>query len=66
MLDKTIVTKVLAAQIGVTDAAIRRRLADTGSYYGLVPDKLPNGRLLWPDDALDQLRKPRVRSAETV
>ena len=26
-----------------------------GSYLGLVPSKLPDGSLLWPDDAVEQL-----------
>lgn len=41
--------------IGINPTSIHRRVCLTGSFYGLRPQKLPNGRLLWPDDAVDQL-----------
>jgi hypothetical protein len=31
--------------------SVHRRYCLTGSYYGVVPKKLPNGRLDWPEDA---------------
>ncbi len=29
---------------------VRRRYCLTGSYFGVIPTKLPNGRLAWPLD----------------
>tara|TARA_R110000851_G_C13094444_1_gene567242 strand:+ start:2586 stop:2783 length:198 start_codon:yes stop_codon:yes gene_type:complete len=44
-----------SAQIGIKPESIRVRLCQTGSYFGVTPRKLPNGRLLWPADAAEQL-----------
>lgn len=52
---KPLSTADLAATLGREQSTIRRRLCDTGSYFGLTPTKLPSGRLLWPADALQQL-----------
>lgn len=48
-------TDDLAQAIGVKPGSIRTRLCRTGSYFGLRPKKLPNGRLLWPGDSVEQL-----------
>lgn len=48
-------TEALAEQIGVKPTSIRVRLCRTGSYFGLTPLKMPNGRLLWPSDAIERL-----------
>lgn len=32
----------------VRPQSVRKRLSMTGSYFGVVPEKLPNGRLRWP------------------
>ena len=50
-----ITTEELARAIGGKPASIRVRLCTHGSYYGIKPAKLPNGRLLWPHDAVEQL-----------
>lgn len=50
MIDRPISTEELAAGCMVKPASIRVRLCRTGSYFGLMPDKLPNGRLTWPAD----------------
>jgi len=50
-------TEQLASSIGVKASSIRTRLCKTGSYFGLKPQKLPNGRLLWPSDSVEQLLK---------
>ncbi|CAG4924680.1 hypothetical protein [Paraburkholderia saeva] len=50
-------TAELAADLGITQGTIRRRLCDTGSYFGVVPMKLASGRLLWPADSLQQLTR---------
>jgi hypothetical protein len=33
---------------GVTGSTVRRRYSTTGSYFGDIPIRLPNGRLAWP------------------
>lgn len=35
--------------------AIRTRLCKTGSFHGIKPVKLPNGRLLWPAEQVHAL-----------
>ncbi|SAL76533.1 hypothetical protein AWB68_05006 [Caballeronia choica] len=52
---KPLTTAELAAALSREQSTIRRRLCDTGSYFGLTPTKLPSGRLLWPADSLEQL-----------
>jgi hypothetical protein len=48
-------TEDLAHVALVTPASIRVRLCRTGSYFGLQPVKLPNGRLAWPHDSEKRL-----------
>ena len=50
-----ITTEELAAQCGIKPQSVRVRLCRTGSYFGIKPVKLPNGRLMWPGDARDQM-----------
>ena len=50
-------TDKLAAGIGNQPQSIIVHLCRKGSYYGLVPIKLPNGRLKWPDDSIERLEK---------
>ncbi len=45
-------TEELASTLKVKAPSIRVRLCNTGSYHGIKPQKLPNGRLLWPASAL--------------
>lgn len=33
----------------VKGQTVRARFCRTGSYFGIVPKKLANGRLAWPD-----------------
>lgn len=49
-------TEVLANALGIKPQSIRVRLCRTGSYFGLRPTKLPNGRLDWPPDSLERLK----------
>lgn len=44
----TLSTAEFAKLHGVQPRSIRQRLSDTGSYFGLRPQKLANRRLLWP------------------
>lgn len=48
-------TKEFAQQLGLETITIRQRMYETGSrdYFGVKPEKLPNGRLLWPANAAD-------------
>lgn len=49
-------TEVLATELGLRPASIRVHLCRRGSYYGLIPERLPNGRLLWPGDSVERLK----------
>lgn len=51
---KFVNTNVFAALLGCKPGTARRSLCVRGAYMGIVPLKLPNGRLLWP---LDEARK---------
>lgn len=48
-------TEELAAQLGLRAQSIRKRHCQTGAYFALRPVKLPNGRLMWPADSIEQL-----------
>jgi hypothetical protein len=52
---QNLTTEQLATQLGGRPSSIRTRLCKTGSYYGIKPCKLPNGRLLWPIKEVQQL-----------
>ena len=51
----SISTKEFAALIRVKSASIRRSLCIHGHYLSIKPVKLPNGRLLWPNNLARQL-----------
>ena len=53
--DRSLSTKELAVSLSVTAQSIHKRLCVTGTYWGLEPTRLPNGRLLWPADAVERL-----------
>ncbi len=44
-------TEEFARQHLVKPQSVRVRLCRTGSYFGVKPRKLPNGRLSWPGNA---------------
>lgn len=46
--DCTADTDAFGALNGVKGASVRARYCRTGSYFGVIPRKLANGRLLWP------------------
>lgn len=54
-----ITTEQLAGQLHLKPQSLRAALSRDGHYFGLHPRKLPNGRLLWPDDALKKLTTPQ-------
>ena len=41
-------TKTFAARNHIEEQTARKRYSETGSYFGVVPEKRANGRLAWP------------------
>lgn len=41
-------TKQFSELNGVTQNTVRQRYCKTGSFWGITPEKLINGRLEWP------------------
>ncbi len=54
-------TNELAAKIGLRSTSIHHRFCTTGSYFGIRPTKMPNGRLFWPDDTFERLASRQER-----
>lgn len=52
---KHITTKEFAKIVGVQDTTIHRALCMKGHYLGLRPVKLPNGRLIWSGERVEQI-----------
>ncbi|MGH8777569.1 monooxygenase [Paraburkholderia sp.] len=48
-------TNRLAKQLGLRAESLRVALCRKGSYFGVRPLKLPNGRLVWPEDTIERL-----------
>ncbi|MCV2370017.1 DNA-binding protein [Roseateles oligotrophus] len=48
-------TDEFAAQHRVLAQSIRKQLWANGSYFGIVPLRLPNRKLLWPKDSVEKL-----------
>ncbi len=48
-------TEVLADGLGIKPQTLRAAICRHQHYYGIRPAKLPNGRLLWPADAIERL-----------
>ena len=68
-------TKQFAARHSITDQSLRKVLCVKGHYYGIVPQRLMNGRLVWPDVQLNADREviervlassERARAAKTL
>ena len=49
-------TETLANGLCMKPQSIIAHVCREGSYFGLRPTKLPNGRLLWPGDAIQRLK----------
>lgn len=49
VLAKGVPTEVFASNNHIQPQTPRKQYCLTGSYFGVVPQKLANGRLLWPD-----------------
>lgn len=58
-----ITTEQLAGLLHLKPQSLRAALSRDGHYFGLRPRKLPNGRLIWPDDALAKLTAPQSLGA---
>ena len=41
-------TEAFAALNQVKPQTVRKRYCQTGSYFGVIPEKLANRRLVWP------------------
>lgn len=41
--------------LNIKPSSIRRAHCVKGAYMGITPRKLPNGRLIWPGDAVRRL-----------
>ena len=50
-----LLTEELAYKLKVQPGTLRSRFCKTGSYFGVVPIKLPNGKLWWPPNSLQIL-----------
>jgi hypothetical protein len=48
-------TEAFAVQHLVKAQSVRKQYAATGSYHGVLPLRLPNRRLLWPVDSIEQI-----------
>ncbi len=53
--DRRLTTEEFATAISLKAQSIRKRYSLTGSYHGVRPIKLPNRRLLWPANSIEQL-----------
>lgn len=61
-------TKALAEGTGHKSQTLRAAYCKNGHWCGIRPAKLPNGRLLWPPDAVERLMAgsagiPKVEAA---
>ena len=52
---RMITTGQLASRFQVMSGTIRRNLCVKGHYLGIVPVKLPNGRLMWSEDRANEV-----------
>lgn len=48
-------TRELATRLGNQPHTLHAAYCRNGHYFGVFPEKLPNGTLLWPDDAVERL-----------
>jgi hypothetical protein len=54
---RPLTTEEFARFLSLKSQSIRKRYSLTGSYHGVRPIKLPNRRLLWPVDSVEQFMK---------
>lgn len=51
----SLTTEAAAAMFGLKPNTLRVGFSKNGHYLGITPRKLPNGRLVWPGDAVSRL-----------
>lgn len=54
-------TKAVADAFHVKPETIHRRVCLTGTYFGVSPERLPNGRLDFPNDTIERAKKATAR-----
>lgn len=54
-------TNQLARALDMAAQSIRKRHCQTGSYFGVRPVKLRNGRLVWPLDSVGSLLSKELK-----
>ena len=42
-----VTTEKMGELIGIKATSIRAAYCQNGSYFGIIPTKMPNGRLMW-------------------
>lgn len=52
-------TKEVAERMRITPATVHRRCYDHGNFWGVLPVRGPNKRLLWPTEAIQALLEQR-------
>jgi hypothetical protein len=55
--NRSLTTEELAAVLAIRPQSLRKRLSQTGSYFGIRPVKLPNRQLRWPADSVALLTR---------
>lgn len=55
-MQKQISTAQFAAELSLSPETLRTAVCKHGSYFGVVPAKSLNGRLLWPVAELERLK----------
>lgn len=58
-------TEALADGLGLKPQTLRAAYCKNGHWCKLVPVKLPNGRLLWPADAIVRLTSGLTDNRQT-
>lgn len=48
-------TSSLAQRLGLQPQTLRAAVCRHGNYFGVIPSRLANGRLLWPADSFERL-----------
>ena len=54
-MKQKITTEELCSILKIKPGTVRRGYCIHGSYFGLVPTKLPNRRLLWDKESVERL-----------
>lgn len=57
-------TDEFADQRRTKTQTVRKHYCTRGSYFGIRPLRLPNGKLLWPDGTLEQLYAEQLGQVE--